>query len=197
MSSFTSGAGLEPQELVVERRVAAAHGFQPIEEVEHDLGQRQFELDLHLPAGILHSLLLAALLDAELNDRAEILLRHENARENDRLADLAGSARLGQIGGVLHLDDFVRRRLDLVDDRRRRRDQRKIVLALEPLLDDLHVQQTQETAAHAEAERCADLGLERERRVVQGQLLQGLAKLLVVLGHERKQAGEYSAAGSS
>ena len=69
----------------------------------------------------------------------------------------------GKIGRVLHLDDLVGRRLDLVDDGRRRRDQREIVLALEPLLNDLHVQQTQETAAHAEAERCADLGLERER----------------------------------
>ncbi len=38
----------------------------------------------------------------------------------------------------------------------------------------------------------AHLGLERERRVVQRQLLQRLAKLLVVLRHEREQPGEHS-----
>ena len=90
---------LEPQELVVERGITAAHGLQPIEEIEHHLGQRQFELDLHLPARILHSFLLAALLDAQLDDRAEILLRHENARENDRLADLASLLGSGKSAG--------------------------------------------------------------------------------------------------
>ena len=145
MSSFTSGAGLEPQELIVERRVAAAHGLQPIEEVEHDLGERQLELELHLPPRVVQALLHAALLDAQLDHGAEIRLRHEDGRENDRLADLPHLVRLGQIGRVLYFHDLAVELLDLVDHGGRRRDQRQIVLALEPLLDDLHVQQPQET----------------------------------------------------
>ena len=43
----------------------------------------------------------------------------------------------------------------------------EVVLALEPLLDDLHVQQAEEAAAEAEAERLRGLGLEDERGVVE------------------------------
>src|SRR5690606_33975865 len=43
--------GLEAQELIVERRVTAAHGLQAVEEVEDDFRERQLELDRHLPAG--------------------------------------------------------------------------------------------------------------------------------------------------
>ena len=58
---------------------------------------------------------------------------------------------LGQIGRVLDLEGLAVELLDLVDDGRRRGDQREVVLALEPLLDDLHVQQPQKSAAKAEA----------------------------------------------
>ena len=56
----------------------------------------------------------------------------------------------------------------------------QVELALEPLLDDLHVQQAEEPAAEAEPERRRRLGLEEERRVVQPQLLERLAQLGVL-----------------
>src|SRR5579872_5989946 len=43
-------SGLKMAEFVVERGVAAARGFQPVEEIEHDLGERQFILQRHLAA---------------------------------------------------------------------------------------------------------------------------------------------------
>ena len=92
----------------------------------------------------------------------------------------ANLVRLRQLGGVLYFDDLAVERLDLVDHGGRRRDQRQIVLALEPLLDDVHVEQTEEPAADAEAERAADFGFEGERRIVERELLQRLAELLVV-----------------
>ncbi len=46
---------------------------------------------------------------------------------------------------------------DLVDHGRRGRDQVLVELALQPLLHDLHVQQAEEAAAKAEAERLATL----------------------------------------
>jgi hypothetical protein len=76
--------------------------------------------------------------------------------------------------------DLAVGQLDAVAHRRRRLHEVEVVLALEPLLDDLHVQQAEEAAAEAEAERVAGLGLERERAVVEAQLLERLAQVLVL-----------------
>ena len=54
--------------------------------------------------------------------------------------------------------------LHLVDDAGRGGDQVLVELALQPLLHDLHVQQAEEAAAEAEAQRLADLGLVVQRR---------------------------------
>ena len=51
---------------------------------------------------------------------------------------------------------------ELVDHRRRGRDQVEVELALQPLLDDLEVQQAEEAAAEAEAERGRGFHLEGE-----------------------------------
>ena len=77
-----------------------------------------------------------------------------------------------------------------VEHARRRRDQVLVELALEPLLDDLHVQQAEEAAAEAEAERRRRLRLEEERRVVQPQLLERLAQLRVLAALDRIEPGE-------
>ena len=55
-------------------------------------------------------------------------------------------------------------------------DQVEVVLALQPLLDDLHVQQAEEAAAEAEAQRHRTFRLEEERRIVEPQLFQRLAQ---------------------
>src|SRR6185295_14265993 len=75
------------------------------------------------------------------------------------------------------------------------RDEVARVLALEPLLDDLHVQQAEEAAAEPEAERHRAFGLEREARVVQMQLVERLAQQRIVLAAERVDAGEHEALG--
>ena len=62
-------------QLVIERRVPAAHGLQAIEEVENHLGERQLELDRYVPGRVMHALLDAALYDAQLNHGAQVLLR--------------------------------------------------------------------------------------------------------------------------
>ena len=65
-----------------------------------------------------------------------------------------------------------------------------VELALEPLLDDLHVQQAEEPAAEAEAERGRRFRLEEERRVVQPQLLQRVAQLRVLAAFDGIEPGE-------
>ena len=76
-------------------------------------------------------------------------------------------------------------------DVRRGGDEREVVLALEPLADDLHVQQAEEAAAEPEAERARRLGLVGERRVVEPQLLQRLAQVGVLVAVDRIEAAEH------
>ena len=79
----------------------------------------------------------------------------------------------------------------LVDDGRRRRDQVHVVLALEPLLHDVHVQQAEEAAAEAEAQRLRHLRLVVQRRVVQLQLVERVAQRLVLVRLDRVEPGEH------
>ena len=69
-------------------------------------------------------------------------------------------------------------------------DQVEVVLALQPLLDDLHVQQAEEAAAEAEAQRDRTLRLEEERRIVQPQLLQRFAQQRVLVRVDGVESGE-------
>ena len=75
-------------------------------------------------------------------------------------------------------------------DARRRREQVEVVLALEALLDDLHVEQAEEAAAEAEAERGRRLGLVDEAGVVEVELVERVAQLGVLVAAQRVDAGE-------
>ncbi len=90
----------------------------------------------------------------------------------------------------MHLDPAAVPLLDAVGDVRRGHDQVEVELALEPLAHDLHVQQAEEAAAEAEAERLRRLGLVEERGVVQLQPLERVAELRVLVRVRREQARE-------
>ena len=79
---------------------------------------------------------------------------------------------------------------DLVGDVGGGLDQGEVALALEPLLDDLHVEHAQEPAAEAEAQRVGRLGLEREARVVERQLLQRGPQVVELVVRGREQPAE-------
>ena len=67
----------------------------------------------------------------------------------------------------------------------------EVELPLEPLPDDLHVEQAEEAAAEAEPERLGRLRLVEERRVVQLQPLERVTQLRVLVGVAREEAGEH------
>jgi hypothetical protein len=73
-------------------------------------------------------------------------------------------------------------------------DQVQVELALEALLHDLHVQQPEEAAAEAEAQRRGRLRLVLQRGVVELQLLEGVAQVLVLLRVGGVHAGEHEGA---
>ena len=82
-----------------------------------------------------------------------------------RLADLLDVARSRHLRRVVDGDLAPTvGQLDVVLDRRRGRDQVEVELALEALLDDLHVEQPEEAAAEPEPERDRALRLVREAR---------------------------------
>ena len=95
------------------------------------------------------------------------------------------------VGRIVHLDHRAVVHVQVVDDRRRGRDQVEIELALQTLGDDLEMQQAEEAAAEAEAERGRAFRLEREARVVEAQLAHRLAQILEVGGIDREQAAEH------
>ena len=77
-----------------------------------------------------------------------------------------------------------------VGDRRRGRDQREAELALEALAHDLHVQEAEEAAAEAEAERVGALGLEGDAGVVELQLVERVAQQGQLVAVDRVQPAE-------
>ena len=72
----------------------------------------------------------------------------------------------------------------------RRRHEIHVELALEPLLDDLHVEQPEKSAAEPEPERRRRLRFVEERRVVQPQLFERIAQLRVLVALDRIQSGK-------
>ena len=87
--------------------------------------------------------------------------------------------------------------LELVDDRRRGRDQIEIEFALEPLLDDFQMQQPEKAAAETEAERRRGLHLVGKTRVVEAELAHGGAQRFEISGIDREQAAEHHRNGGT
>ena len=84
---------------------------------------------------------------------------------------------VGEVGDVL--------------DRRGRGDQRQAELALEPLADDLHVEQTEESAAEPKTECRARLRLVGHARVVQLELLERVAQVRELVAVDRVKPAEH------
>ena len=184
--------GPQAGQLVVQRRVAAGARLQLVEEVQDDLGQRQVVGELHALGGqVVHAGVLAAALLAELHDRADVLLRREDRRLDVRLADLGDARRVGHVAtGLWTSSSSPLVSVTSKPTRRHRGQQLEVVLALQALADDVHVQQPEEAAAEAEAQRVGGLGLPGQRGVVERELLQRVAQVRVVVGVDREQAAE-------
>ena len=97
---------------------------------------------------------------------ADVLGRQHEAHAHDRLAELFDVALLGHLLRRVDLELFAVVERDLVSHVRRGLHQVDVGLLLEPLLDDLHVQQAQKAAAEAEAQRVARFRLELEAGIV-------------------------------
>jgi hypothetical protein len=79
---------LEVGEVIVERRIALRHRFQPVVEIEHHLVERQVVFHHRARADVGELLLRAAPVLAELEHAAEIFVGGEDRRLDPRLLDL-------------------------------------------------------------------------------------------------------------
>ena len=152
-------------DLVVERRVPAAARLQLVVEVEHDLGERQVVAQLHALLGqVVHVDVRPAALLAQLHDRPDEVGRRDDGGADVGLLDRLDVVRVGHVGRAVDLDHLAAAHAHVVLDVRRRREQLEVVLALEALAHDVHVQQPEEAAAKAEAERLRGLRARRTAR---------------------------------
>ncbi len=118
------------------------------------------------------------------------LVRAKNVGAHDRLADFLDHARIGQVRRVIDQHDLAARRQHFVDHARGGRDDIHVVLAPEPFLDDLHVEQPEKTAAKTEAERDRAFRLIDEGGIVHPQLADGGLQMLEVGGVDRINSAE-------
>ena len=88
--------------------------------------------------------------------------REDEVDLGDRLAELLDIAGVGNSRRVGDVQGFALASQDLIGDVGRCLNQGQVALALQPLLDDFHVQHAQEAAPEAETERVGRLGLEEK-----------------------------------
>jgi len=93
--------------------------------------------------------------------------------------------------GIVDGDLLAVAQPDAIFDGGCRAEQREVELALEALLNDLHVEQPEEATAEAKAERGRRLRLIDQRGIVELEFLQRLLELLILLGIGREEAGEH------
>src|SRR6185437_2073144 len=145
-------------------------------EIKHHFIQRQLIGEHHARrAYVLKRFLLSALLFHQLENAADILLIRKNGGKNDRFFHFPYLALRGPAGGIIDFNHLTVSFGDFVAHAGRRGDQVKAEFAFQPFLDDLHVEQTEESAAEPEAKRGRTFRFEEKRRVVEPKLFQGFA----------------------
>ncbi len=131
----------------------------------------------------------ATLLDAQRDDAAQMLLRHQDIGLHDGLAHVFDGRQIRQLRRAVHVDDVAVLQRQLVDHGRCRGDQVQIILALEPLLDDFHVQHAEKADAETEAQSIGAFRLVLQGSIVQGQFLQCVAEILEIIRADREEPG--------
>ena len=132
----------------------------------------------------------AALAQAERHDVADVVRSRDDRSADVRFLDVVDLHRVGHTGGVVHLDQRVVLVVDIVTHVRHRGDHIHVELAIETLLHDFHVQQSEETAAETEAQGHRRFGLEGERGVVELELFERSAEQFEVFRFDGVDTGE-------
>ena len=134
-------------------------------------------------AGIIkigHIVIFAALFLAQLHDRAYIILGHNDGSVHIWLLHVVNHSGVREEGGVIHHFHIAIGADYFVNNVGRSGNQRQIIFALQALLDNVHVQQSQKAAAEAKAQGSGGFRLEHQGSIVQLQLFQRVAQIVVI-----------------
>ena len=185
-------AGAIIGERIVEARIALRDRLQAIVEIEHDFVEWQV-IDRHGALADIGQIdLQPAPFLAEFQHGTQIIIRRQDRGANPRLLDLLDLHNVGHVGRVVQLDRVAVGHLDVIDDRGCRRDEIEIEFAMQALLDDLQMQQAEEAAAEAEAQRRRGFHLVGEARIVEAQLAHGGAQVFEVRRIDGEETAEHN-----
>ena len=182
---------LMARKLIVKARIPFRDRLQAVMEVEDDFIQRQ--IIGHHGAGtrVAELFLNATAVMAKLQYVAKIIVGHENRGPDARLPDMVDVRRVGHVRRIVQLQHGSVAHVDMVDHRRRGRDEFNVVLAFNAVTDDLQVQKAEEAAAEAETQGGRRLHLGGKARVVEGELPDCIAESLEFAVVDREQAAKH------
>ena len=129
---------------------------------------------------ISHVIVFTTFFLAQLHNSTDVILRHNNGRINEWLFNMVDNSRIREEGRVIyHLNIAVSAEY-LINNVRCSGNQAQIIFALQTLLDNVHVQQSQKAAAEAKAQRGRCFRLKYQRSIVQLQLFQSITQVIVI-----------------
>ena len=125
---------------VVHGAVAARKALNLVVKIHENFVERQLTMQHDSPRiqrlGALH---MAAFLQNQLQDVADIFIRAKNVSLYNRFTNFLEQARIRQVSGVINQQFFSARGDHLVDNAWASGDDVHVILPPEPFLDDLHV----------------------------------------------------------
>ena len=130
------------------------------------------------------------MINYQLHHGAHEVWRHDDLGLEVGLLDVVDASDVGQVLWACDVDHLAVGLVHVVVNRGRCGNEVEAKLALEALLDDLHVEKAEEAHAKAKAQSHARLGRPDERRVVHLELLEGVTQVLVLLVVDGEQPGE-------
>ena len=105
---MTRSAGAVVDDLVIQGGEALGHGLESIEEVVDDLGEGQLVTDDHAGGRhVAHVLLDAALLLAQLQRVAHVIVGHMDLHAHERFGNGGDLLLRGQIAGIVDVENLA------------------------------------------------------------------------------------------
>ena len=137
---------------IVKASIATSRGLELVKEVKDDFSKWDLIDDIDpIIIDIVHGHKVTTLALSQLHHRSDKFLGHHNLRLDIRLFNGINLSRIRKLARIGHIQRGTIRHIDLIDNRWRRHNQINIELTLQALLNDIHVQQTQETTTETKS----------------------------------------------
>ena len=182
----------EARDMVVERSVALGDGLELVVKVEDNFRQGHIVVEFHpVRSDVVLAHKGAPLVQAELHYGAEEFGLGNDLGTDEWFLDVVYKGRGGEAGRVVHVHNLALHSVNLVRYVGDGGDDVHIELPEKPFLHYFKVQEPQEAAAEAGAQRQGTFRLVHEGRIVQLEFFQGGAEFFELVRLHRIHSGEY------